>query len=368
MKKAISMNTFGPWVLGFLLIFRPTFASGATVQVGTSGNNFSPKDISIDVNDTVHWVGLINHNVVSTTPAGILFSGGVSAVSSYDFTFMNPGTFSYICQPHAPGMAGSVTVTTVATPPTVSITSPGASTLVNYPASLTITANPTATTQGASVSKVEFFIDGSLFATSFSSPYTGDLVSPSLGSHSVTAVVTDSVGSTATSQAISVVVNALPTISITNLINRSVFAAPATFVAKATAGDVDGAVTKVEFFINGASLGTASGPSYQTTISNLANGSYLLSAVATDDRGTKANADLVIIVTTLKLTSPTNSTGQFGMQLNGLVNNKAHIVQTSTNLVNWISVATNVANQATRQFTDVNATNPFKFYRFIQLP
>lgn len=162
--------------------------------------------------------------------------------------------------------------------------------------------------------------------------------------------------------------NALPTISITNLVNRSVFAAPATFVVKATAADIDGTVTKVEFFNNGASLGTATGPDYQKTISNLANGSYLVSAVATDDRGTTASKDLVIIVTTLKLTLPTLTNGHFGMQLNGLVNAKAHIVQTSTNLVNWVNIATNVANQATRPFTDSNAINTFKYYRFIQLP
>lgn len=369
MKPTIRLSVYGALISLLMITVEPFPAVGATVDVQAFSNFFIPSGVNVNVNDTVHWVNMSgSHNVVSSSIPEA-FSASVFPFSTFDVTFTIPGTYSYYCAPHlSVGMVGSVTVTTVATPPTVNITSPGASTLVNDPATLTITAAASATTQGASVSKVEFFIDGNLFATAFSSPYTGDLVSPSLGFHSVTAVVTDTVGGTATSQSISVVVNALPTVSITNLVNRSVFAAPATFVVKAAAADVDGTVTKVEFFNNGASLGTATGPDYQKTISNLPNGTYLMSVVATDDRGTTASTELVVIVTTLRLTLPTFSSGQFGMQLNGLVNGKAHIVQTSTNLVNWISIATNAANQATRPFTDVNATNAFKYYRFIQLP
>ena len=336
----------------------------------TVGNNFfSPQNANVNVNDTVHWSKSGGfHNVF-----GSGFSSGALTFSAFDFsfTFTSPGTYNYYCQQHGSpnaGMNGNVIVAAAATPPTVTITSPGASSLFNAPANFTVTADAAATSVGVAVSKVEFFVDGSLYDTSFSSPYSVNIVNLPAGFHSVTATVTDSANGTATSQAISVVVNAPPTVSITNLANQAVFAAPATVVVKATAADVDGSVAQVEFFNGVTSVGTATGPAYQKTFSNLTNGTYLLKVVATDDRGATSTATVTIVVTTLKLASPTISSGNFGLQVNGLVPGKTNLVQASTTLTNWVSIATNVAASATAPFADPNATNTFKFYRVIQLP
>src|SRR5579863_8428853 len=89
--------------------------------VGTDGLTFSPSAISINVGDSVTWNDLEGGGH-TTTSSDSLWN---SSTDGYTFTFNNAGTFNYYCIPHAQyGMVGSVTVNAVATPPTVTISSP----------------------------------------------------------------------------------------------------------------------------------------------------------------------------------------------------------------------------------------------------
>lgn len=88
----------------------------ATVEV--SSNIFTPKDITIDVGQTVRWVNKGgDHNIngsQSTFPANPMsFGNGQPSTDlwSYDFTFTQTGFYNYQCDPHAAiGMRGTVTV------------------------------------------------------------------------------------------------------------------------------------------------------------------------------------------------------------------------------------------------------------------
>lgn len=93
------------------------FNANATVHnISVGSNFFNPSTLTITVGDTVVWTNTSgNHNVngttatFSTNPASFGNSVG-PAGWVYQYTFTLPGTYDYQCDPHAPGMSGSITV------------------------------------------------------------------------------------------------------------------------------------------------------------------------------------------------------------------------------------------------------------------
>ena len=106
--------------------------------------------------------------------------------------------------------------------PTVTMTSPGAT--VNRSVKLTASA---AAMGGASVTQVDFLIDGASVGTATAAPYTvsWDSTTVSDGNHTLTGKVTDSQSQTATSAAITVAVKNNPVFSVT-LAGAQIFPAP----------------------------------------------------------------------------------------------------------------------------------------------
>ena len=86
--------------------------------VEVSSNIFTPRDITINVGQTIRWEnkgGMHNVNgTIATFPAnpeGFTSGSPSSAAWTYDFTFNTPGFYNYQCDPHASlGMTGTVTV------------------------------------------------------------------------------------------------------------------------------------------------------------------------------------------------------------------------------------------------------------------
>ena len=89
---------------------------GITYKVIAKGVVFEPKNITINVGDTVKWVNEEGyHNVNGTTktypknPKG--FGNKVGSGWTYKFTFTKPGTYNYQCDPHlSADMVGTVKV------------------------------------------------------------------------------------------------------------------------------------------------------------------------------------------------------------------------------------------------------------------
>ncbi len=95
-------------------------------------------------------------------------------------------------------------------------------------------------------------------------------------------------------------VNAAPSVSLTSPTANATFAAPATVSIAATATDIDGTVSKVEFFSGTTLLGTATIAPYGFTWSNVAAGSYVLTAKATDNSGNTTTSAAVNIAVTIQ--------------------------------------------------------------------
>ena len=87
--------------------------------------------------------------------------------------------------------------------------------------------------------------------------------------------------------------NVAPTVSMTSPSDGATAVAPASISLAASAADSDGSVTKVDFFANGALLGTATAAPYGLTVTGVATGTYTLTAVATDDDGATATSSPV---------------------------------------------------------------------------
>ena len=79
--------------------------------------------------------------------------------------------------------------------------------------------------------------------------------------------------------------NTPPTVTLTNPVNSAVFAAPATITLGANASDVDGVVSKVEFFQGNTKLGESANVPYQLNWTGVQSGTYALLATATDNSG-----------------------------------------------------------------------------------
>lgn len=102
--------------------------SGSGPDSGSGDNNavmagtgdqpvaFVPEELEVSVGTTVTWEwGTNNHNIhVQNQPEGADWPGESEVFNEgheYSYTFEVPGTYEYICQPHASrGMAGAIVV------------------------------------------------------------------------------------------------------------------------------------------------------------------------------------------------------------------------------------------------------------------
>lgn len=161
-----------------------------------------------------------------------------------------------------------------------------------------------------------------------------------------------------------------PTVSLTNPVNGAVLAAPANVSLAASASVSSGTVTNVTFYNGKTALGSAKAIPFSIIASNLAANTYALSAVATA-AGVSATSAVVNITVvspvTVSNTAPLISNGlfTFGYSANaGLT----YVVQNSPDLVNWISLLTNVAAANSVQATDTFVPGGQRFYRVVLQP
>lgn len=179
-------------------------------------------------------------------------------------------------------------------PPTSAIAQPqdGATYAIGEP----ITIEAIASDADGSVSKVEFFNGGMRIGEDGSAPYTMTWSGAPAGTWSLTAVATDDTGATSVSPPVSVTVTPLvlpnqpPSVMLTEPAPGATVQDGAPVSIAAQAADTDGAVVRVEFFNGTNKVGERTAPPYTIIWTNPAVGDHVLTAVATDDRGGRAES------------------------------------------------------------------------------
>jgi len=173
-------------------------------------------------------------------------------------------------------------------PPWVTITVPTKGQLFISPGVIAISA--TANDSDGTVSKMEFYANGSLIATDTSAPYDFVWSNVPSGEYTISAVAYDNWGAIRTpapaSSIVNVIVNDRPTVALTGPANGEVVTSPSPIIITADAADTDGSVSKVEFYADGALVGTDTVAPYSVSWSPAQTKVYTLSAIAQDNRGT----------------------------------------------------------------------------------
>jgi len=180
---------------------------------------------------------------------------------------------------------------TVGQPPLVVVRTPVACSVVDAGAALMLAADAISTR--GSITRVEFFDNGTSVGAAFAEPWTVALTLPETGTHTITAQATDDHGLEAQSRPVIVTVggaNQPPIVTIVSPVEGSRFASGAAVNLAAIASDADGLVTIVEYRLNdsgGTLIGRATSPPFSATWAGPSAGSYAIVAVASDDRGAK---------------------------------------------------------------------------------
>jgi len=192
------------------------------------------------------------------------------------------------------------------TAPTVTLATP----TVSGTAPATVSLSATASDSDGTISKVEFLNGSTVIATITTSPYTYSWTNVAAGTYTITARATDNANATATSTAATATVttsgssNVLPTVTLaTPTVSGT---APATVTLSATATDSDGTITKVEFLNGSTVIGTDTSSPYTYSWTNVAAGTYTITARATDNlNGVTTSSTKSVTVTSATNVAPT---------------------------------------------------------------
>ncbi|MFZ6781391.1 Ig-like domain-containing protein, partial [Undibacterium sp. Ji83W] len=282
-------------------------ANNASVTVGTP---IAITATAADSKGSISKVEFYNGTTLlgSATASPYSYSWTNAAVGTYSLTAKVTDSQS-LTQTSNPV---SVQVKAAATtPPIVSLTPALKQTTQTAPAngtfiapagiSLAATATPAS---GSTISKVEFYQGATLIGTATAptvtngTSYSVNWSNVTANSYNVTAKATDSTNTTATTAPVTVNVinNTAPTVSLTA--NPANGTAPATIILNATATDSDGTIAQVEFLNGATSIATVTQAPYTTNWTNVAQGSYSLTAKATDNLGASTTSAAVPVAVT----------------------------------------------------------------------
>ena len=250
---------------------------------------------------------------------------GTATAPPYQFLWSNVVTGSYsvtATATDANGNTGSaslpITVNGPNALPSVSMTAPANGASFTAPATITLSA--TASDTDGSIAKVEFLQNGVVIGVTNSAPYGMIWSSVGAGPYTLSARATDNRSGVTTSAPVAITVgapNSAPTVSLTSPISGSTFSAPATIALAASASDSDGSITRVDFYQSGTLVGSSTSAPYVASWSNVAAGSYTLTAKATDNRGAVTTSIPVTVAVTansaptVTLTSPSMGASYF---------------------------------------------------------
>jgi sulfur relay (sulfurtransferase) complex TusBCD TusD component (DsrE family) len=241
---------------------------------------------------------------------------GEALTSPYTFSWLSVGAGNYSLSAQVVYDSGSsissspVSVSVTNPVPAITLTSPLAGAAFLAPATINLAASATA--NGHSLTKVQFYNGASLLGESTSAPYSFAWQSVAAGNYSLSAKLIYDSGSSLSSSPVSVsVTNPTPTVTMTSPLTGSSFVAPATVSLAAGVTANGHAITKVQFYNGATLLGEDTTAPYSFSWQNVSAGSYNVSATLIYDSGSSVGSSAVgLTVTnpppTVAMTSPAN--------------------------------------------------------------
>ena len=188
--------------------------------------------------------------------------------------------------------------------PTITLTAP--SNGAGYTAPATINLAASVTTNGHSITKVQFYNGATLLGEDTSAPYSFTWSNVSSGSYTLTARVVYDAGSTVASSLANVTVaNPAPTVALTAPSNGAGYTAPATINLAASVTTNGHSITKVQFYNGATLLGEDTSAPYSFTWNNVGSGNYSLTAGVVYDSGStvaSSSVDIAIASVTVVVT------------------------------------------------------------------
>lgn len=267
---------------------------------------------SVVVNSTARSVSSVSVSgaKVTLTLASRVFAGDAVTVSytKPSSSWLQSGTGAIVA-----GMTNkSVVNNCINSAPVATITSPSVNTTFNAPATVSITA--TASDADGSVSSVEFYNGSTKLGSVNSAPFVFNWTNVSAGNYTLTAVAVDNLNSRTVSSGISISVNAIkqvvnrhPYIKISKPQKGSQYAQLSSVNIDAIASDPDGLITKVEFFSGVEKIGEMSDAPYSFTWKDVKSGTYIITAIATDNMNDTTKSSPVEFVVGQKIKYDANN-------------------------------------------------------------
>ncbi len=284
----------GNWIdLGECGAAAPNEAPGVSITSPSEGTEFDGgTTISISANATDSDGSIAK---VEFFANGVKL--GEDAVSPYNFTWSGASIGSHLLTAIATDNEGASTTSSGVNisvnevisnqAPTTAVTSPTEGENIDEGTVVVFQANANDT--DGSITRVEFYLDGSYYGEDLTSPYSYNWTATA-GSHTITVIAIDNEGASTTSSTVTFTVNTVvenqaPTASIISPSFGSEFTEGTVVTVEADAVDADGSVTKVEFYLNGNLYGEDLTAPYSMDFVGLSIGTHEVTVKSIDNEG-----------------------------------------------------------------------------------
>jgi hypothetical protein len=281
---------------------RPTIDSapvatsyGAAMEIATANPGSIQKVALVRLGAVTHSNNMEQRYIPLSFTAG---AASLTASAPANANIAPPGFYMlFIIDANGVPSAARMVIVQGNSQPTVTLTQP--SNGATFPAPATVNLAATASDADGTVTKVEFFNATTKLGEDTTAPYSFAWSGVAAGTYSLTARATDDLGGVTTSASSRITVsspNVAPSVSITYPGDAAIFTWKPSITITATASDLDGTVTKVEFLNGTTVLGQDTSAPYSFTWKNVPQGSHSLTARATDNAGAVVTSDAVGIL------------------------------------------------------------------------
>jgi len=263
----------------------------------------TPRDGSVLLPGIVTLAAEVSGDADPISAVGFYANGrllGKSSKAPYSWTWINvvPGKYTLAAKAlDTVGVVGEspgshLLVSNAA--PVVVITAPASGGSFDITSPITVTAQASAT--GASVKKVDFYVDRRLAGSATKPPYGLSLGKLTRGNHTLTAHVIDGFGMAADSAAIQIsITNVSPTVKLTSPLVGATLTLPGVITLSADVKAGDGAITKVNFWSDNHLIAALTNAPYTARWTNPPVGQHIIDVHVQDTTGVVVLSDPVLL-------------------------------------------------------------------------